>query len=66
MKHPLWQWILMLGVLAALFLAVRSGFDKNVPMSRTSRCIRVVGGSIWAGIILLGMILELWQSLSKK
>jgi hypothetical protein len=62
MKHPLWQWILYLLVLAALFPAVRDGFDKTIPMSRTSRFIRIVGGSLWAAILILGMLSELMDS----
>jgi hypothetical protein len=63
MKHPLWQWILSLVVLVALFRAVRDGFDKNVPLSNASRFIRIVGGSLWAGMILLGMLFELWKAI---
>lgn len=63
MNYPWWQWILMLGVLAALFPAIRDGFDREVPMSKTSRFIRVVGGSLWAGIILFGMVSELWNAI---
>jgi hypothetical protein len=66
MKPPLWQWILMLGVLAALFRAIRDGFDKNVPLSNTSRFIRIVGGSLWAGIILYGMLFQLWEAIHKN
>lgn len=62
MRHPLWQWILALGVLAALFPAVRDGFDNSVPLSKTSRFIRVIGGSLWAGIILFAMLLEIWKA----
>jgi hypothetical protein len=61
MKHPLWQWIVYLLVLAALFPAVRDGFDKNIPLSKTSRFIRIVGGSLWAGILIFGMLLELYD-----
>lgn len=56
----------MLGVLAALFPAVRDGFDKNVPLSRTRRFIRVVGGSLWAGIILLGVLSELRDAIRRN
>lgn len=61
-KHPLWQWILAVLVLVALFPAVRDGFDRSIPLSRTSRFVRVIGGSLWAGILLLGMLLELYEA----
>jgi hypothetical protein len=63
MKRPLWQWILGLLVLAALFPAIRDGFDKNIPLSRTSRFIRIVGGSLWAGILIFGMLSGLYEAL---
>lgn len=63
MKPPLWQWVLGLIVLVALFRVVRDGFDKNVPLSTTNRYIRVVGGSIWACMIILGMLFWLWNAL---
>jgi len=56
-----WLWGLM--VVAGLFAIVRSGFDPNVPMSRTSRIIRVVGGSIWAVIILLGIAMRIYDAM---
>jgi hypothetical protein len=62
MRHPLWQWILGLLTLAALFPAVRHGFDKNIPLSKTSRFIRIVGGSLWAGILIFGMLLSLYEA----
>jgi hypothetical protein len=65
MKYPVWYWILQLTVLAALIPAIRDGFDKNVPLSGTSRFIRVVGGSLWAGIIVLGMFVKLWEAIHK-
>jgi len=63
MQRPLWQWVLGLAVLAALFFAVRDGFNKDIPMSRTSRVIRIVGGSLWAGILIFGMLLELYEAI---
>jgi hypothetical protein len=52
--------LLMTVVLASLVSAVRSGLDKNIPMSATSRIIRVVGGSFWALAILAGMTIQAW------
>jgi hypothetical protein len=50
-------------MLAGLFPAIRSGFDKSLPLSKTSRLIRIVGGSIWAGLILIGMLAQLWYAI---
>jgi hypothetical protein len=63
MKRPLWQWILGLLILAALFPAIRDGFDKNIPLSRRSRFIRIVGGSLWAGMLIFGMLSDLYEAL---
>ena len=43
-------------VLASLIKVVISGFDRTLPLSRTSRLIRIVGGGLWAFAILAGMV----------
>jgi hypothetical protein len=55
-------WVLMVLVLISLISAIRVGLDRNVPMSRTRRAIRVVGGSIWAAFILVGLVFQ-WERL---
>jgi hypothetical protein len=59
---PLWYWILMVAVLFSLIRAIASGLNGEVPMSRTSRFIRVVLGSLWAVMIVLGMALNIWKA----
>jgi len=59
---PLWYWILMVAVLVSLFRAVASGFNREIQMSRTSRFIRVVLGSLWAVLIILGMAVQVWKA----
>jgi hypothetical protein len=57
--------LLMTLVFVSLVLAVRSGLDKSVPMSTTSRIIRIVGGSLWALAILAGMTIQVWKGLHR-
>jgi len=57
--------LLMTLVFVSLVLAVRSGLDRNIPMSTTSRIIRVVGGSIWALAIAGGMGIQIWKALHR-
>jgi hypothetical protein len=59
---PLWYWILMVAVLFSLIRAIASGLNHDIPMSRTSRFIRVVLGSLWAVMIVLGMALNIWKA----
>ena len=62
LSNPIyWAWMLL--VVAGLFLIVRNAFDSNVPMSRTSRMIRIIGGSIWAVIILLGLAMRIHDAM---
>ena len=55
--------LLMVIVLVSLVSIIRSGLDRTVPMSKTSRMIRVVGGSIWALAILAGMAIQVWRAI---
>ena len=55
-RPPLWYCILIMVVLASLIKVVISGFDRTLPLSRTSRLIRIVGGGLWAFAILAGMV----------
>jgi hypothetical protein len=48
-------------VLIALGNATRTGLNREICLSRTSRIIRVVGGSWWALVILAGMAIQLWH-----
>jgi len=57
--------LLMIIVFFSLVSAVRSGLDKNIPMSTTSRIIRIVGGSLWALAILGGMTIQVWKALHR-
>lgn len=57
---PIWYWILMIGILVALFRTIASGLNRDLLMSRTARFVRVVLGSVWAAIILVGMVLHIW------
>jgi hypothetical protein len=43
--------------LIVLCAVVRSGFDKK--LSRTSRFIRIVGGLLWAAVIVFGVVIKL-------
>lgn len=61
-QMPLWYSILMVAVLFSLVLIVKSGLNRDIQMSRTSRVIRVVGGSIWAIMIVLGMVFRIWNA----
>jgi hypothetical protein len=64
--HPsLAYCLLMTLVFVSLILAVRSGLDRTISMSRTSRIIRVVGGSLWALAILAGMTIQVWKALHR-
>ena len=58
-RIPLWYCILMMAVLFSLIRIVRTGLDRSVPMNRSSRIIRVVGGGLWAAIIVVGMIVQI-------
>jgi hypothetical protein len=49
----------MMAVLFSLIRIVRTGLDRSVPMNRSSRIIRVVGGGLWAAIIVVGMIVQI-------
>jgi hypothetical protein len=55
--------ILAVVLVVAFFSIIRSGLDKRVQMSRTSRAIRVVGGSIWLALALTGIAYRIWESL---
>lgn len=55
--------LLMVLLLVSLIAIVRSGLDRSVPMSRASRLIRVLGGGVWALLILLGMAVQVWNAL---
>ena len=63
---PLWQWVLMTLVLIALGNATRTGLNREICLSRTSRIIRVVGGSLWARMILAGMAIQLWHLAARR
>ncbi len=58
-------WALMFLCLSSLLFAIRSGLDSRVQLSRTRRIIRVVGGSLWAAMIILGMIVYAWEKLGR-
>ncbi|HVZ15703.1 MAG TPA: hypothetical protein VG897_01195, partial [Terriglobales bacterium] len=34
------------------------GFDRRLQLSQTSRIIRIVGGGLWAAMILAGMVVQ--------
>ena len=55
-RPPLWYCILIMVVLASLIKVVISGFDRTLPLSRTSRLIRIFGGGLWALAIIAGMV----------
>jgi len=61
-RPSLAYWLLMILVFVSLVSAVRSGLDRSLPMSATSRIIRVVGGSLWALAILAGMAIQVWKA----
>ena len=62
-EHPsLAYCVLMVIVLVSLISAIRSGLNRSIPLSRTSRIIRVVGGSLWALAILAGMTIQAWKA----
>jgi hypothetical protein len=64
MDHPSFAYcLLMLLVFVSLIAIVRSGLDRSIPMSRTVRLVRVVGGGLWALMILLGMLAQVWSAL---
>ena len=50
-------------VLASLIKVVISGFDRNLPLSRTSRIIRIVGGGLWALAMVVGMVVQIVTAL---
>jgi hypothetical protein len=62
-KKSFWYCLLMVIVLVTLFRTIRSGLDRSVPMSKTSRAIRVFGGSFWAATILLGMAFAVYEAI---
>ena len=65
-EHPsLAYCVLMVVVLVSLISAIRSGLNRSIPMSSTSRIIRVVGGSLWAFAILAGMTIQVWKALHR-
>ncbi len=59
-----WYWILMVSVLFALIRAVADGLNRDFPLSRTSRFIRVGLGGLWAILIIVGMAFERLEGLS--
>lgn len=64
MERPSFAYcLLMVLLLVSLTSIVRSGLDRSVPMSRAGRLTRVLGGGIWALMILLGMVLQVWNAL---
>jgi hypothetical protein len=65
-EHPsLACCLLMVIVFVSLVSAVRSGLDRSIPMSRASRIVRVVGGSIWALAIVGGMAVQVWRAMHR-
>ena len=63
-EHPsFWYCLLMVLVLVSLVSIIRRGLNRSIPMSASSRMIRVVGGSFWALMILGGMVVQLWRAL---
>ena len=62
-EPPLWCCILMVAVLGSLIRIVISDLNRNAPMSRSSRIIRVVGGGFWALAILGGMAFQIFKAL---
>jgi len=62
--HPsFWYILLMVLVFASLVSIIRSRFDRSIAMSTSGRMIRVVGGSIWALILLAGIAVKVWTAL---
>jgi cytochrome c biogenesis protein CcdA len=55
-------WVLAVVLVTALSSVIRSGLDKHVEMSRTSRAIRVIGGAIWLAMALTGIAFHIWES----
>ncbi len=63
-EHPsFWYCLLMVSVFVSLVSIIRSGLDRDVPMSTGSRLIRVIGGSLWALMILGRMVALVWKAL---
>jgi hypothetical protein len=63
-EHPtFWYCLLMVMVVASLVSIIRRGLDRSIPMSKSNRLIRVIGGSIWALLILGGMAAQVWKAL---
>jgi hypothetical protein len=54
--------ILAVALVVGLFSTIRSGLNRRLEMSRTSRAIRVVGGAIWLATILAGIAYRIWES----
>jgi hypothetical protein len=61
MRQQLLLWggafLVLSSSLIVLSAVVRSGFDKK--LSRTSRFIRIVGGLLWAAVIVFGVVMKL-------
>ncbi|MGA8270987.1 MAG: hypothetical protein WB919_05460 [Candidatus Sulfotelmatobacter sp.] len=57
--------LLMVLLVVSLAYIVRSGLDRSIPMSRTSRAIRVVGASLWGLAIVAGMAIQVWNAIHR-
>jgi hypothetical protein len=62
-KKSFWYCLLMVMLLVSLFRTIRSVLDRSVAMSKTSRAIRVFGGSLWAATILVGMAFAVYEAI---
>ena len=62
---PLWQWVLMTLVLIALGDAIRTALHTEVRLELAASS-RVVGGCLWALVILAGMAIQLWHLATRR
>jgi len=63
-EHPSFiECLLTVLLFVSLIAVVRSGLDRDIPMSTASRMIRVFGGGFWALLLLFGIAAQIWNAL---
>jgi len=63
MQHWTFLYCFLAGLLvASLVSVIRSGLDRRTEMSRLSRGIRVIGGSLWLAFVLGGIAFRVWET----
>ena len=54
--HGIYAWVMGPVLLLSLFLIIRDAYTKP-DMTRTDRLIRIIGGGLWAALIMAALLL---------